>query len=67
MRIVIGLIVPFIAVDLLIPLVNAVEVRVFEMPFVFTWLFCWFILTSGCLAICWFCFDRLQEDSDLDA
>jgi len=63
-RILIGLIVPFVAVDLLIPLINAVDVTVFDIPFVFLWLFCWFVLTSLCLAICWYGFDRTQPDSD---
>jgi Protein of unknown function (DUF3311) len=63
-RILIGLVVPFVAINLLIPLVNAVDVRVFEIPFVFLWLFCWFVLTSVCLAICWYGFDRHRADGD---
>ena len=63
-RVLIGLIVPFVAVDLLIPLVNAVNFRLFDIPFVFLWLFCWFVLTSLCLAICWYGFDRPQSSGD---
>jgi Protein of unknown function (DUF3311) len=63
-RIFIGLVIPFIAIVVVIPFVNAVDVRIFEIPFVFVWMFCWFVLTSVCLAICWFVFDRHRGEED---
>lgn len=61
-RILIGLILPFIAIVLFIPIVNGVDVSFFNVPFIFIWLFCWFFLTSACLAICWYYFDRPDEE-----
>ena len=59
----IGLGVPFIAVDLMIPWANSVELKIFDIPFVFIWLFSWFVLTSLCLLTCWFLFDRHRQDT----
>ena len=28
------------------------------VPFIFMWIFAWFVLTSGCLFACWMLFDR---------
>lgn len=64
-KLVIGLVVPFIAICLLIPLINDVEINILNVPFVFIWMFGWFILTSVCLAICWFGFDRHRADETL--
>lgn len=61
-KLIIGLVVPFVAVNCTIPFLNDIGTSVFNIPFIFVWLFVWFVLTSGCLAICWFCFDRYHED-----
>jgi hypothetical protein len=58
LRLLIGLGLPFIAVVLMLPLVNAVNFTLFDIPFLYLWIFAWFILTSVCLGICWFAFDR---------
>jgi hypothetical protein len=62
-RLIIGLVIPFVAVVGLLPLANDISWTVWEIPFLYIWMFAWFILTAGCLAVCWFCFDRLRDDS----
>ena len=62
LRLFIGLVVPFVAVDLMLPWANSVEYKVYDVPFVYLWLFSWFVLTSGCLLACWFFFDRHRQD-----
>ena len=62
-RLLIGLVVPFVAVDLMLPWANSVELKIFDVPFVFVWLFSWFVLTSLCLVTCWFLFDRYRQDT----
>jgi hypothetical protein len=62
LRVMIGLVIPVIAVVFLLPLVNSVQWTLWNIPFVYLWIFAWFILTSVCLAICWFCFDRHRID-----
>ncbi len=61
-RVIIGLVVPFVAVDLMLPWANNVEVTVLGMPFVYIWVFAWFILTFACLMTCWLLFDRERRD-----
>ena len=61
-KIIIGLVIPFVAVDLMLPWANAVEVTLFDVPFVYLWIFAWFILTSACLMTCWLLFDRDKPD-----
>ena len=63
LRVLIGLVVPFVAVDLMLPWANAVEFKILDIPFVFIWLFIWFILTSLCLTTCWLVFDRQRQDT----
>ena len=58
LRVIIGLVVPFIAVVVMLPWVNAVTFTWYNIPFVYLWVFAWFILTTLCLGICWFAFDR---------
>lgn len=62
LRVVIGLIIPFVAVALAVPLVNDVTWTLWNIPFLYLWMFAWFVLTFVCLAICWFCFDRHRPD-----
>jgi hypothetical protein len=62
LRVFIGLVVPFIAVALMVPVANEVSWTLWNIPFLYLWMFAWFILTAGCLAICWFCFDRHRPD-----
>lgn len=62
LRVFIGLVVPFIAVVLMLPLANRVDFTLLAIPFLYLWIFAWFILTSICLGICWFAFDRHRND-----
>ena len=61
-RVFIGLVIPFVAVDLMLPWANSVAFTVFDVPFVYLWIFAWFILTSVCLMACWLLFDRKRPD-----
>ncbi len=61
-KLIIGLGIPFVAVDLMLPWANTVEVTLFDVPFVYLWIFAWFILTSACLMTCWLLFDRERAD-----
>lgn len=60
----IGLGIPFVAIVVVLPFVSDTTIRVFGVPFLFFWIFLWFPLTSLCLAIAWFCFDRKDYDDD---
>jgi hypothetical protein len=62
LRVFIGLGVPFIAVVAMLPLVNEVSFTLFNIPFLYLWMFAWFILTSACLGTCWLCFDRHRPE-----
>jgi len=63
LRILIGLGIPFIAIVVMLPLVNEVTFTLFNIPFLYLWMFSWFILTSVCLGICWLCFDRYRPEA----
>lgn len=58
LRVIIGLGIPFTAIVALLPVINMVQFTVWNIPFLYLWLFAWFVLTSVCLAVCWFGFDR---------
>ena len=62
LRLFIGLGIPFIAVDLMLPWANSVDFKLYDVPFVYLWIFSWFFLTTACLLTCWFVFDRHRED-----
>jgi hypothetical protein len=63
LRVLIGLVLPFAGVIGLIPFANGVEWTLWNIPFLYLWVFAWFILTSICLAVCWLCFDRHRPDA----
>lgn len=63
LRVAIGLGIPFFAIAILLPLINQVDWTLWNIPFLYLWMFAWFVLTFVCLAICWFCFDRNRVDS----
>ncbi|QBR01038.1 DUF3311 domain-containing protein [Paraburkholderia pallida] len=54
----IGIGIPFLGVVGMLPWVAAQDRYVFGVPFIYAWIFAWFLLTSACLFICWRCFDR---------
>jgi len=58
MRLFVGLLLPAIATLLAVPVLDHVQFTLFGMPAVLNWFFLWYILTSGCLAACWFLHDR---------
>ena len=60
----IGIGIPYAAVILLMPWANSVRMLTFGIPFIFMWMFLWFILTSACLLACWLLFDRHEIDPD---
>ncbi|MBB2200989.1 DUF3311 domain-containing protein [Gluconacetobacter tumulisoli] len=61
-RILVGVGIPFVAVDLALPVLDRVDGTVLGFPTVVFWLFVWFILTSVCLSAVWFLHDRRQAD-----
>lgn len=63
LRVLIGLVLPFVGVIGMIPVVNGVTWTLWNIPFLYLWIFAWFILTSVCLAVCWFRFDRHRPDA----
>lgn len=63
LKLFIGIGIPYIAVVGLLPLINSIQWTVLGVPFTYVWMFLWFILTSVCLSICWFCYDRHADDS----
>ncbi len=63
LRVFIGLVVPYFGVIGLLPFANSVTWTLWNIPFLYLWVFAWFFLTSACLAICWFCFDRHRPDA----
>ena len=57
LKISIGLGIPYGGVLLTLPWVATTDRAVFEIPFVYAWIFSWFLITSGCLLVCWRIFD----------
>jgi hypothetical protein len=65
LKLALGLGVPFAAIVLALPLINQVSFTVYNIPFLYLWLFAWFVLTSGCLGACWFLFDRRRAEEEV--
>lgn len=59
----IGLGIPYIAVIGLLPWVASVDRFVFGVPFIYMWMFIWFVLTSVCLCVVWYLFDRHEPEA----
>ena len=66
LRVFIGLGIPYVGVIGLLPLVASHGGFVMGIPWLYAWMFSWFVLTSACLGVCWVCFDRPRE-SEADA
>ena len=60
----IGLVLPFVAVVGGVAVLGGSEARVFGMPAVYFWVFLWFVLTFVCLAVSWFFFDREEFENE---
>jgi hypothetical protein len=58
LKFLIGLGIPYIGVIGLLPWVASHDTYVFGIPFIYAWMFAWFVLTSGCLMLCWQLFDK---------
>jgi hypothetical protein len=63
LKLFIGLGIPYLGVVGLLPWVASVDRFVLGVPFIYAWIFAWFILTSGCLMICWRVFDCRHDES----
>jgi hypothetical protein len=62
LRLFVGLGLPTIAIALMVPLLDRVHRTILGMPFILAWLFAWYVLTTLCLAACWFLHDRTAPD-----
>jgi hypothetical protein len=56
--VVVGLVIPFVAVVGGVAVLGGSETTVAGIPVVYFWMFLWFVLTTVCLAASWFLFDR---------
>lgn len=61
LKILLGLVVPYVGVLGLLPWVARVSTTFLNIPFVYLWMFAWFFLTSGCLYLCFRIFDAKSE------
>lgn len=59
---IVGLFIPFIAVIGGIPLFRTLDVSILGFPILYFWMFLWFPLTSVCLWISWYAFDRKKYE-----
>ncbi|MGJ8525733.1 hypothetical protein LMG33818_001480 [Halomonadaceae bacterium LMG 33818] len=64
LKVIIGLIVPFIAMVVLLPCINHLQWAPLAIPMLYWWLIMCCLLATACLMICWFCFDRNNDDTD---
>ena len=60
----IGLVIPFVAVVGGVAVLGGSRALVLGMPVVYFWVFLWFVLTSVCLAVSWFFFDREEFENE---
>jgi len=65
-RLLVGLGLPAIATLAGVPVLDRVSFTLFGLPAVLNWFFLWYVLTSGCLAACWFLHDRTAPDTSAD-
>ena len=54
----VGLVIPFVAVVGGVAVLGRSELSVAGVPVVYFWMFLWFVLTTVCLAASWYLFDR---------
>lgn len=62
--ILVGLVVPFVAVVGGVAVLGRSDLSVAGMPVVYFWVFLWFVLTSVCLAASWYLFDRKEFEDE---
>jgi hypothetical protein len=64
LKVLIGLVVPFVGVIGMLPWVASNDIYVLGIPFIYAWIFGWFVVTSVCLQLCWVLFDKKTERRD---
>jgi hypothetical protein len=62
----VGLVVPFVAVVGGVAVLGGSQSLVMGVPIVFFWVFLWFVLTTVCLAASWYLFDRRYYEGEDD-
>ena len=62
LNIIIGLLTPFVGVIGGIIFFRNSEQFVFGFPILYFWMFLWFVLTSICISLSWYLFDRKKTD-----
>jgi len=67
LRFTIGLLVPFLLVVPTVPLLGHLAIAPYGVPLALWWLFGCIPLTSLCLGVCWFGYDRHQPDELIEA
>jgi uncharacterized membrane protein len=60
----VGLVVPFVAVVGGVAVLGGSQSLVMGFPIVFFWVFLWFGLTTVCLAASWYLFDRAYYEGE---
>ena len=63
----VGLVIPFVAVVGGVAVLGRSELSVAGMPIVYFWMFLWFVLTTVCLAASWYLFDRKDFEGEDEA
>jgi hypothetical protein len=59
LKLLIGIGLPYFGVIVLLPWVASHDtLYVGNIPFIYAWIFAWFVVTSGCLGVCWLLFDK---------
>lgn len=64
LKLLIGIGLPYMGVVGLLPWAASNDFYVMGIPFIYAWIFAWFILTSGCLMVCWLLFDKRPATRD---
>ncbi len=64
LKLLIGLGIPYLGVIGLLPWVASVDRYVLGVPFIYAWIFLWFVLTSLCMLTCWYLFDRKPQHDE---
>lgn len=67
LSVLIGLVIPFLGVAVAPFLLNGITIKVLGFPFLYFWIFAWFVLTTVCLAICWYFIDSpVHQELEFD-
>ncbi len=60
----VGLVIPFVAVVGGVAFLGRSQSLVLGIPVVYFWVFLWFVLTTVCLAASWYLFDRKYYEGE---